>query len=60
MYKNLDSVIFGEGYHIREYIVFICYFANGEVIESCGVIVIELLKMLCRNGVSSSIAVVAS
>ena len=42
------------------YIVLLRHFANGEVIESCGVVVIELLKMLRRNGVSSSILVVAS
>jgi len=35
IYKQfLDSVIFGEGYHIRQYIVLLRYFANGEVIES--------------------------
>ena len=33
-YKNLDNVIFGEGYDIRECIVLLRYFANGEVIES--------------------------
>jgi len=29
--------MFGEGYHIREYIVLLSYLATGEVIESCAV-----------------------
>jgi len=35
IYKSLDSVIFGEGYHIRQCIGLVRYFANGEAIESC-------------------------
>ena len=34
IYKNLDSVIFAVAYHIRQYIVLLRYFANGEVTES--------------------------
>ena len=61
VYNNLDSVIFGKGVsHWGKY----CFTTLFRKWRSdwilCGFVVIELLRKLCRIGVSSSIVLVAS